>query len=257
MRKNFVWVFSAAIIVMAVLVSYIMDTGDGAAYSISSTGERGASLLFDTLRHMDYRVRASYRPLTSRTGTDYVYIIIQPRTPLINYYMAEEMIEWVRNGGRLIFLRGNHPLDLVFDNVINTAGIDLGDFWAYRVGSGEIITGSAPDVRNDYLMNNSGAGQAIQLTLDRWNSERDIATIFFAEYYHGFHTAETFVGRLPLVMRLLLAQVLILTIIAIWHFGKRFGNPVPYYEETEREENEYVHALARLYMENNKKGEKE
>jgi hypothetical protein len=36
-------------------------------------------------------------------------------------------------------------------------------------------------------------------------------------------------------------------LLLIWHVGKRFGKPVPAYEETEREENEQVRALARLY----------
>jgi len=251
-NKSWAWVLPALIVVLALFVAYFLDTGDGVSYSSSSTGERGASLLFDTLRHMNYPVRASYRPLTRHTNTDYVYIIIQPRTPPITLEPAKELLEWVENGGRLIFLCRRYS-NTAIDEVLNTNGRNFGNFTLYRHGDGEVVTGSASIITNRILMENYSHGEAVQTTLERWNAERNIEGIYFAEYYHGFHTPQNFVGRLPLVIRLILAQMVLISIIMIWHLGKRFGNPIQYYEEVEREENEYVRALARLYMETDRK----
>jgi hypothetical protein len=236
------------LVAIAVGIGYFFDTGDGRPYSSSSTGERGAGLLFDTLRHMGYGVRAGYRPLTAESSYDDVYILIQPRQPRIDIYVAQEINAWVRSGGRLVLLGHVSPGSMHY-LVGNAPSRTTELFRIYQIGYGEVMfSGNAGMVTNYRLMNDSAPGEAIQTTISRWNAEREIGTVFFAEYYHGFHTPETFLGRLPLVFRLMLAQIIILAIAGVWHLGKRFGNPVPYYEEIEREENEYVRALARLYM---------
>ncbi|MCL1844790.1 MAG: DUF4350 domain-containing protein [Defluviitaleaceae bacterium] len=248
--------FPAVIVIIALGVSYFLDTGDGTPFSVRSTGERGASLIFDTLRHMGYPVRRSYRPLTPETDTDSVYVLLQPRSPYINDAIASEMLEWVENGGRLVFLHWTYPqtvFDRALDNATNIPAPHRhndnppGVFHLYTHGDGAVLTGASVWIGNYNLMNNHLHGTRLQNVLSDWHAEREISVIFFAEYYHGLHTPQNFIGRLPLVLRLILLQMVILSIVAIWFFGKRFGNPVPYYEEIEREENEYVRALARLY----------
>ena len=246
-KKSFAWILPAIIVVIALAISVLFNTGDDTPFTSSGTGERGASLLFDTLAHMGYGVRAGYRPLTTSISSEDVFVIIQPRMPRICHCMAEEMLLWVENGGRLVFLCDDHPRTAV-NLAENTSGRNVGDFRLYRHGYGEIITGNATPITNIRLMENAAPGEAIQTTLSRWNSEREIRSIFFAEYYHGFHSPETFIGRMPVLMRLMFTQMIFFAIVAIWHLGKRFGNPVPFYEEIEREENEHVRALARLYM---------
>ncbi|MCL2356511.1 MAG: DUF4350 domain-containing protein [Defluviitaleaceae bacterium] len=251
-KKWFMWFFPAILVLAAVGITYFLDTGDGTPHSVTSTGERGASLIFDTLQHMNYPARRSYRPLTPQTDPNVVYVIIQPRSPAINAERAEEMLEWVYYGGRLIFLCWNHP-NTAIDRALDTQGIPSGQFTLYTHGSGAILTGDAVQIENSVLMHNHAPGRRIQITLDDWNSTREVSAIFFAEYYHGFHTPQNFVGRLPLFMRLILLQTVIFSLVALLFFGKRFGNSVPYYEEIEREENEYVRALARLYQRIRKK----
>ena len=248
MRKS--WVVPALIVVFAVIVSYFMDSGDGVPFSSSSTGERGVSLFQDTLRQMGYTSRTSFRPLNQNTDTSHIYVIVQPRQPHVTEEMARDMLMWVHNGGRLIYLCNTYPFTAI-DRVINTQARDIGGFFLYRYGNGEIITGNATALTNSILMENSLNGQLLSSLLTQWSGVRS-GDIYFAEYYHGFHVAETFVGRLPLIIRLVMAQILIVSIIALIHLGKRFGNPVPFYEETEREENEYIRALARLYMESDR-----
>jgi len=240
------------IVVLAIMVAFWFDTGGGVAYSVRSTNERGASLLFDTLAHMGYGVNVGRRPLNMSAAANDVYVLIQARA--VCSCMATEMRDWVREGGRLIFLCGSHP-NTIISRDENLSGRQAGDFWLYRLGRGEIITGRAIPVTNYELMNDFSAGEAIQATISRWNSEREIGNIFFAEYYHGVFMAQTGASQMPLVMRLMILQAIVFAAIGVLHLGKRFGNPLPYYEEVEREENEYVHALARLYMATGKKGD--
>ncbi|MCL2388416.1 MAG: DUF4350 domain-containing protein [Defluviitaleaceae bacterium] len=249
MRKASAWVIPAIIIVIALVLVYFLqvDHGEDVIYSSKTTGHRGTSLLADTLRHMGYTVRPSYNPLTRYTNSNNVYIIIQPRNPAVTATMADEMLEWVHSGGRLVFLCRNFPRTVI-DVALDSSPRYAGDFLHYRHGAGEILTGSASFVTNYNLMNNHIHGHVIQTTFDLRNT-----TVFFGEYYHGFHTQETFIGQLPLVVQLLLAQMIIFSFVIIWHLGKRFGNPVGFYDEVEREENEYVRALARLYMASDRK----
>jgi len=247
MKKQLAWVLPVIFIIIALVVASFFDRGDDISFSSFTTSQHGASLLHDTLQHLGMPVRQSRRPLTQESCTNSVYVLIQPHAPRITPYIAEEMLEWVRDGGRLIFLCTTHPYS-VFSHALGRPAQVMGDFALYRVGDGEVVTGRSRMVTNGILMNDHTHGQAIYSMLLRWDGEREIENIFFGEYYHGFHIAENFIGGLPLVIRLVLAQFVILAVVMVWHLGKRFGNPVPAYEEIEREENEYVRALARLYM---------
>jgi len=242
------WILLAAIVLAAaVILSIFGSNDDGAAYVSSSRGVGGTSLLFDTLEHMGYPVAVSNRPLNSRTNTSHVYIIIQPYAPPVNIAMAEEMLSWVEEGGRLIFLQNQSTT--IIDYVLDTAGFRVGNLVLYQLGRGEVITGRAFDVTNSSMMVDASTGSMIEEALARWNPDR----ILFAEYYHGFHATENFIGGLPPIVRLILLQMVLTAAALILHLGKRFGKPITLYEETEREENEYLRALARLYHKSEKR----
>jgi hypothetical protein len=162
--------------------------------------------------------------------------------------MSTEIREWVRSGGRLIFLDRDHPNTIMTRNyeLTRQGGREMN---RYVLGYGEFVTGRAAPITNRILMYDSDAGTEIWEMLSNWNAEREIGTIFFAEYYHGFRGQDGgFVRQFPLIVRLLFLQIVIIAVVVVWHLGKRYGNAVPYYEEVERTENEYVHALAQLYM---------
>lgn len=247
MKKSTV-VFLIIIVMLSVAVLMVFDSaGDGPAFTSANVSRNGASLLFDTLRHMDYAVGVSRSPLSLRTNMDHVYIIIQPFSPPITRAHAEEILEWVQNGGRLIFLHNAYPT--VFDTILEV-GRDIGGVYWYSVGMGEVVTGRAYQIANGYMMNNPSTGRMIESVLNRWDAEM----IWFAEYYHGVSPSENFIDTLPLIVRLVLVQLGLVSFFAVWHLGKRFGRPIPYYEAVEREENEHIRALARLYYKIKKKG---
>jgi len=248
MRKKYLLpVISVIVVLLAAFVIHRLTDTDqfGPPYSSNSTAADGASLLFDTLHYMGYPVRRSRSPLDLRTNTNHVYIIIQPRNPWVNSDMAEEMLEWVRQGGRLIFLQNGSN---IMDSQVGTSGGSFGSLTIHEVGSGILVTGQAIDIANLAMINDHATGAAIERILNTWNADR----IMFAEYYHGDREDGNMFSRLPLVVRLVFIQLILLSIAAVWYFSKRFGNAIPYYEETERGENEHLHAVVRLLIKRRK-----
>ena len=206
-----------------------------------SNGDYGVSLLFDILRHMQYPVSTMHRPIMEASLNDVVFII-QPSNPRPTRAVTDEVLSWVYQGGRLIYLENNTPntIELLLANHYSAR---FGSMRWYHVGMGEVITGGADLVANIHLMNQSIHGEGIVYALSHWNPDR----VLFAEYYHGFHGTNSAFSQMPLGLRLVAIQLIISGLIVAWYFGKRFGYPVPLYEELEREENEQVLVLARLY----------
>jgi len=248
--KTFIYI--VIVFVAVFIITRFINAGNNRWYTVTSTGDMGASVFYDTLRHMGYPARIGRQPLTADSNLQNVYILIHPHTPHVSREMAEEMVEWVRRGGRLVFLHTSHSSIL---NIVGTEGETIfyhrpqgrarGYQWTlHQVGHGEIIIGSSRPLLNAALVEHPYAGIVLESHIRRWQGEE----IMFAEYYLGFTAQQTFIGELPFIVQLVLAQLVLAFIILVWHLGKRFGNPVPYYEEEEREENEHVRALARLYM---------
>jgi len=231
------------IVLAAAVFLFARADTDGPPYAPFSTATLGTSVFFDTLRHMGYPVRIHYAPLTTRTDTAHVIVIIQPFNPAVSPEMAEEMLAWVYAGGRLIFLHNAQPspIDLLLQDRDN---VTSGGFFFYRVGAGEVITGRAHPLTNQRLLNDSTPGAVLQEIIAQWDATR----IYFTAYYHGMHPPDTLFAQLPVGVRLVIVQLGLAALMLIWCLGKRFGKPVPAYEEVEREENEQVRALARLYM---------
>ncbi|MCL2189262.1 MAG: DUF4350 domain-containing protein [Defluviitaleaceae bacterium] len=230
------------IVLVSVIITFVQNEDDGGpTYAPFTTNEMGASLFYDTLRHMGKPVRFGYAPLTATTDPRHVYVIIQPSNPHISLEMAEEILEWVRRGGRLILLQNGHN---IMDAILtHTPPHRINGFAYHREGFGAIVTGQARDLANAQLMHNAAPAEALHSILTAWNAER----IVFPVYYYGIRPPQTFFSQLPLVIRLVIVQLCVAALAMLWHVGKRFGRAVPLYEEVEREENEQVRALARLY----------
>ena len=242
-------IFPAIIVILGIAVLHFFNNDtQGGVFTASNTGVRGTSLFFDTLQHMGYPVSITRRPLTTDTNISHLYIIIQPSFPPCTY-QTEEILDWVQRGGNLIFLQNSSA----FRNLLPGEGTRIGDIVIHELGQGIIITGTANQITNYNLMNTADIGIQLHAIISHSSPGR----IIFAEYYHAAPAGDNLFSRLPLIARLVFIQLGISSLIAIWYFGKRFGNPVPYHDEVEREENEHVHAVTRLYLKIRRKGDKE
>jgi len=235
-------VLPIVIVVIAAAVLYVFGQGgdESPAFRASSTGIHGTSLFFDTLRHMGYSVDVSRRPLSRYTNTQYAYIIIQPSH--FGRADVDDIFTWVSQGGLLVFLQNGYST--VLDGLITDGGIPFGNLMLYELGQGVVVTGRASEITNYNLMNNSETGAILHGIIHYSRANR----VWFCEYYHtAVRESDNLFARLPLIARIIFVQLMLVAIMIVWHLGKRFGNAVPYYQEHEREENEHVYALARLY----------
>ena len=239
-----------AIVVLAILlfvvstaVSWLLNrnTDQYPDYSTISSNEMGLSLFYDTLQHMQFPVATLHRP-AGEAGLNDVVLIVQPSRPHVCNCMTEDILNWVRSGGRLIFLENSNDnvIDMALENEQYTY---IDSLRLYRLGLGEVLTGRADIVANINLMYNPSYGENIARLLSDWNP----SLIYFAEYYHGFAANAGAIQQLPLSLQVVVFQVILVLIVLTIFFGKRFGSVIPYYEELERDENEQVLVLARLY----------
>ena len=215
-----------------------------ADFSSFSRNDRGVSLLYDTLRHLQLPMAILEQPVSSSVSVNDVVFIIQPTNPRPSMAMAEELFLWVQRGGRLVYLENNQP-NMIERLLQGQYYSSFGSFRRYQLGMGEVVTGHANTITNTNLMEDPTYGEGLLYLLEGWNPGR----IYFAEYYHGFRRVDSAFRRMPIWLQLVAVQVIIGALVLIWHLGKRFGRPVPLYEEIEREENEQVFTLARLYKE--------
>jgi len=231
-----------AVLLIAVSWSFNRYTHRYPDYSMLSNEEFGISLLYDTLQHLQFPMSTLHRPIGEAAGLNDVVFIIQPSQPRVCNCMTPDILNWVRSGGRLIFLENRHPN--VIDNALEAENYTyFGNMRLYQVGMGEVLTGRADSVANINLMYKPSYGETIASLLSAWNPSR----IYFAEYYHGFSANDGAFRQLPVSLQMVVLQVILALLALLIYFSKRFGTVIPYYEEVERDENEQVLVLARLY----------
>jgi len=238
----------AVIVVSIIVLLWFFGGGasDAPDYTVFSANEKGVSLLYDILRELRYPVKLSYSPFDPHSGYSDVYIFIEPEN--INDETAEKLLIWVRRGGRIIFMDSQIPNQL--QKIMNTSEAEqFGGLSYYSVGSGAVLSGSSAELTNKNLMENSRPGQVVEYILHQWQPKN----IYFMEYYHGYTPSDNMFGGLPEGYQLIICQIAVFFAALVWLYGKRFGKPEPYLEADEREENENVKALSRLYYNTRRK----
>ena len=226
------------IVAAAIAIIYFVSANtNSGSHRVGNTYRTGTSLIFDTLAHMGYATRVSNQPITLHTSTSNSYVIIQPH---LDHFTGDDpyTLQWVNQGGHLAFFH-NSNIPLTQD----MEGTRFGHLTVYEIGQGMIVTGRANSITNFSLMNTHDIGAQLHSVLSSWN----MAEIIFVEYYHRPPGEDGFFNTLPLMVRLVIIQIIIVAVATVFYLGKRFGNPTPYYKEHERDENEHVHALARIY----------
>jgi len=211
-----------------------------------STAKDGASLVYDSLRIMGYPVRRDTMFISAQRPVNNVQIVIAPA--YFNEELREGMTDWVIRGGQLLFFDratgANAGRGLLSNTVIDGATPVPGGT-LYRIGLGTVFVGDANRITNISLFETDGEyGQLIANLLETM----DFVLIYFNEAYHGFNQNRTFFEILPLPLRLLGVQIGVIAVVVVLYKGRRFGKTAIYYEEEEREENEYVFTLSNLYM---------
>ena len=217
------------------------------SYTTFSTRGDGIALLYDTLKIMGYPVGKYTMLLDQQRPINNIQIIIAPDYRYASASHYEGICDWVIQGGTLLYFDesyGSFPYYVEANSeLIIIERIEGGVL--YNLGLGKLFIGEADYITNIGLIEGGDAyGQQIANML----SNLDYNKIYFNEAYHGYGTDKGLFESLPPGIRLFCLQLILLAIAVIIYFGKRFGRIIPYYEEVEREENEYVFTLTNLYM---------
>jgi len=245
-----------AIALLALFVIYyfakkLMPTTEGLTYppyTSFSTNYVGTALFYDTLKTMGYPVNRDTIFIDKDRPLDNVQIIIAPDYSYTGTGYREDITDWVIQGGTLLYFTASFyessPLSAYAEkDLILIDESDAGSL--YHLGLGKFFTGNAKHITNKGLLEGGDVyAQQIANMLNNLSYNK----IHFNEAYHGYGTDKSLFESLPPGVRLLGLQLLLLSLAAIIYFGKRFGRIIPYYEEIEREENEYVFTLTNLYM---------
>jgi len=216
-------------------------------YTTFSTANEGTALLYDTLKIMGYPVARDTMFIDKDRPVDNVQIIIQPGYSYRSEKHYDDIRSWVARGGTLLYFESGYG-DYFFSPGNNNdfemiEQTDAGNL--YQLGLGKIFIGKAQHFTNIVLIEGGDIhAQQIANMLNNVSSNK----IYFNEAYHGYGTEKGLFESLPPGIRILGFQLILVAIAMAVYFGKRFGRVIPYYEEIEREENEYVFTLTNLYM---------
>lgn len=213
-------------------------------YTSFSTKENGLSVLYDTLLYLKYNVKAGYKKVSLNTNVNDIQIIAVPGDTYFDDEEVENILNYVKRGGRVLFLYEGGYCE--FDSILIDFFSDTTlNFRFYEYGLGELVTKNVDDLINEVIIEDSKYGEVVVKLIDYWgNSE----SVVFNEYYHGFQQSkETLMKALPMKVKVIIYQLIIIACVIVWFLGKRFGKAVLYYEEVEREQNEHIKALAAMF----------
>lgn len=236
------------LIILFIIVSFSLSSDKNLNYpdyTSFSAEDMGTSLLYDSLKKLDYPVKAGNTFINSRTSVEDMQIIISPDLKYINQNEFENINFWVLLGGNLIFLDNDFMSGhRYFDTIKSKSEIEYyKDFTIYKYGMGKIILGKSEYFTNSSIMENPEYGEEMLILIHNM----DYKNIIFNEAYHGYSVSDRFIDKIPFNLKIIIYQVFILSILVVIYLGKRFGEIIPYYEEIEREENEYIYTLSSLY----------
>ena len=228
------------IIPILIFVSYfvgIRREGSLPDHSVINKSNKGTSVFYEALEKLGYNTERSTKPLGEE---DYDEIIVL--TENYNYYLVEEdkTLLWVESGGDLFYIRegGNSYLDT------KVPAIDNEYYSIYMIGEGRILVAEPDYISNAALTEDIAPAYEVFMGLEELGN-RDIV---FNEYYmFGGSEEKTLWQSVPIALKVILLQLILALGAWYYHKGKSFGRAVPYYEEEERQENEYIYNTASIY----------
>ena len=235
------------IIIFAILIPlfvyisfYTVSRSEGRLppYSVTNKSRLGYSVFYEALAMLKYPIERTLKSPVSHPAEG-IHIIAQSEGFDIN---DTEIKSWIADGGKIVYLSplGFGHIDYAVAPVIK------GDYKLYSFGKGAVISGSVTDVCNSALLKDTAKAYQLLEIMDQHRSMDD--QLYFNESAM-FQTGvkDSLWDHTSLGIKYLIYQLVILLMAYFYYRGKRFGKPVPLYEEVERTENEYLYSTASLY----------
>lgn len=207
-------------------------------YSLDNNNKSGLSAFYKTLRLLNYPIEKSemqIRPIE--------YPSIQIIPPGGSFSIDDPRImSWVSRGGVLVCLTLDEPSKQLY----NSYPLLKNQMAVYPYRKGHVIEMKVSLLTNEALLSDTSAAYGLLREIDPYNS-RHWKIIYNEAYLHISHAAPSLWDAIPLSLKFLLYQLLLVIAAYFYANGKRFGKPQKLVEEVEREENEHLYATAALY----------
>lgn len=219
-------------------------------YTVFNYTSEGTSLLYDTLSKMGFNVVTDYSKIKRENPINDAQIIIEPYSSQISEADDIELLSYIYRGGRAIYLT-----DLRFEYIqILLMNLDIevlyfqSEYALISYGLGEIFVGPSAYISNQELLLDWEAGYMVADVLTRWNP----TAVKFNEAYHGYIYEPDLWALLPVNLKNIIYQLIIILVLIVWKHGKTFGSPIPDLRSGEapqqiRQETEYLKTLAGIY----------
>ncbi len=208
-------------------------------------GKSGISVIYEVFKDLGYNTNLVLTEVNSQ-NIDKAQIVIEPNEPYKLKTDEDSIKGWIENGGILIYLtpKWKNLEPSYGEEVDRYISEEKEQAIAYSLHKGLLVIGDPQILSNKTLTDNTDGAYWLLTQLEN----RNIKNISFNEYYHYFEGQGPSLWRdIPKGIKLAIYQTVLLIAIIIYYFGKRFGKIIPFYEEVERVENEYIYSAASLY----------
>lgn len=205
-------------------------------FSVLNKGSSGCSVFFETLKELKLPVEVVQKPLNS-FNKDNIQLVVQNDNFDIN---KEEVKTWVSKGGVLIYLTSGDYSSIKYAKKPQKKG----NMSIYKYNNGYIIVSEVEDIMNKTLTEKTD--NAYEL-LKEINTHPHKNICFNEMYLKMPSESQSFWDAMPMSIKFIVYQIVLVLIAIFYFYGRRFGKPTPLYEEVERIENEYLYSAAAIY----------
>lgn len=217
---------------------YISSRKEGAfpQFSIESKSGTGCSIFYEALKDLKLPVDRTLNTLGTQSE-DSIQIIVPGGSFDIN---SDETKFWVQKGGVLVSLSSAnfHTIDYGLPPKVK------GSLSIYKYGKGAIIGGDINNITNKELKDKTQGAYELVEEIASYDSKK----IYFNE--NNLYSQTDKIGiwdYLPLWAKFMAYQLVLALAAYFYYAGRRFGKAIPFYEEVERGENEYLFSASSLY----------
>lgn len=205
-------------------------------YLVSNKSKMGYSVFYESLRKLNYPIERTLKPVNELKPNS-VQIIAPGGTFDIN---NQEVKKWIEKGGILVYLTPKTVPSIKYGTAINTKG----NIKLYSYHKGRIIKTDADFIANKILIKDTSKAYELLKEISNLSYEK----IYFNEsYLFSKSSAKSLWDTVPLEIKYIIYQMIIVVGAFFYYKGKRFGKTIPLNSEVERSENEYLYSAASIY----------
>lgn len=243
-RKNKDIIAFIVLIPVFLYLAFLISTklsGKLPQYSVINRSKTGYSVIYEALRKLNYRCYRVLEPVEQQNTTEF-QIVADPDG---SFDINDSSIKaWVNKGGKLLYMS---PLNILKPEYGKFSDKEASVI-TYTYGKGSIILADSNYFMNRTLVKNKKNAYELLKVIDSQRADR---LNFNENHLFAKAQARELWDFIPLEARFIIYQFLLVAIAFFYYKGKRFGKPIPFYEEVERDQNEYLYAAAALYKQAN------